>query len=70
MLNIDDDKMKVDERTKVMKETKYTKFDKTKAVLDEMILAKKKSVTTATTPELNKIFKDLYDKRKANRNQS
>jgi hypothetical protein len=55
MLNIDDKKMKVDEST----------FAKTKAVLDEMIAAKKKSVAIADTPELRKIFQDLYDKRNA-----
>jgi hypothetical protein len=55
MLNIDDKKMKVDETT----------FSKTKAVLDEMIAEKQKSVAVANTPELDKIFKDLYDKRKA-----
>jgi hypothetical protein len=55
MLNIDDKKMKVDEST----------FSKTKAVLDEMIAAKKKSVAIADTPELRKIFQDLYDKRNA-----
>ena len=55
MLNIDDKNMKVDEST----------FSKTKAVLDEMIAAKKKSVAIADTPELRKIFKDLYDKRNA-----
>ena len=62
MLNIDDKNMKVDEST----------FSKTKAVLDEMIAAKKKSVAIADTPELRKIFKDLYDKRNAIRqgNQS
>ena len=55
MLNIDDKKMKVDEST----------FAKTKAVLDEMIAAKKKSVAITATPEIDKIFKDLYDKRNA-----
>ena len=69
-LNIDDDKMKVDE----MNESKQTKlvdqstFDKTKAVLDEMIAARQKNVAVANTPEINQIFKDLTDKRQARRN--
>ena len=54
MLNIDDDKMKVDESST---------FSKTKNVLDEMIENKKKSVANAATPELNKIFKELTNKR-------
>ena len=68
--NIDDDKMKVDE----MNESKQTKlvdqstFDKTKAVLDEMIAARQKNVAVANTPEINQIFKDLTDKRQARRN--
>ena len=60
MLNIDDDKMKVDEETT---------FSKTKAVLDEMIAKKQKSIAIANTPEINKIFKDLYDRRKATRSK-
>ena len=55
MLNIDDEKMKVDETT----------FSKTKTVLDEMIASKRKSVAIADTPEINQIFKDLSDKRAA-----
>ena len=55
MLNIDDKNMKVDETT----------FSKTKAVLDEMIANKRKSVAKADTPEINQIFKDLSDKRAA-----
>jgi hypothetical protein len=70
MLNIDDDKMKVDES--IMKEqTKLvdqSTFDKTKAVLDEMIAARQKNVAVANTPEINQIFKDLTDKRQARRN--
>jgi len=68
-LNIDDDKMKVDE----MNENKQTKlvdqstFDKTKALLDEMIAARQKNVAVANTPEINQIFKDLTDKRQARR---
>ena len=54
MLNIDDKKMKVTEDT----------FSKTKAVLDEMIESKRKSVGVANTPEITKIFKDLYNKRR------
>lgn len=70
-LNIDDDKMKVDEN--LMNENKQTKlvdqstFDKTKAVLDEMIAARQKNVAVANTPEINQIFKDLSDKRQARR---
>jgi hypothetical protein len=55
MLNIDDKKMKVDEDNST--------FSKTKAVLDEMIANKQKSVAIAATPEINQIFKDLRDKR-------
>ena len=57
MLNIDDEKMKVDENSST--------FDKTKAVLDEMIAARQKNVAVANTPEINQIFKDLTEKRKA-----
>jgi hypothetical protein len=60
MLNIDDDKMKVDEDTST--------FSKTKAVLDEMIAARKKNVAVANTPEINQIFKDLTDRRLARKN--
>ena len=55
MLNIDDEKMKVDETT----------VAKTKAVLDKMIAERKKNVAVANTPEITKIFKDLYDKRQS-----
>jgi len=58
MLNIDDKKMKIPET--VNEDT----FSKTKAVLDEMIANKKKSVCIAETPEINKIFKDLYNRRR------
>jgi hypothetical protein len=57
MLNIDDDKMKVDEDNST--------FSKTKAVLDEMIASRKKSVAIANTPEITEIFKDLTDRRLA-----
>lgn len=57
MLNIDDDKMKVDEST----------FSKTKAVLDQMVAAKQKSVAVANTPEISKIFKELADRRFSHR---
>jgi len=57
MLNIDDKTMKVTE--KVNEDT----FSKTKAVLDEMIASRKKRVAIADTPEINNIFKDLYNKR-------
>ena len=65
-LNIDDEKMEVDEN--MLKETKLvdeTTFAKTKAVLDEMIAAKQQKVAVANTPEINQIFKDLTDKRLA-----
>jgi hypothetical protein len=62
MLNIDDKKMKVTE--KVNEDT----FSKTKAVLDEMIANKQKSVAIANTPEISEIFKDLYNKRRSIRN--
>lgn len=55
MLNIDDKKMKVDETT----------VSKTKAVLDEMIANRQKNRPVATSPELNKIFRDLSDRRMA-----
>ena len=57
MLNIDDSKMKVDESA-------TDKFSKTKAVLDEMIAARKKTAAIAATPELNEIFKDLAARRR------
>lgn len=57
MLNIDDKKMKVDENSST--------FEKTKAVLDEMIAARQKNVAVANTPEINQIFKDLTDRRLA-----
>lgn len=59
MLNIDDKKMKVTEKMNM------DKFSKTKAVLDEMVAAKQKAVCIANTPELNQIFKDLYDRRRS-----
>ncbi len=55
MLNIDDKKMKVDEDNST--------FSKTKAVLDEMIAQNQKRVSKASTPEIDKIFKDLINKR-------
>lgn len=62
MLNIDDKKMKVDEDTST--------FSKTKAVLDEMIAARKKNVAVANTPEITQIFKDLTDRRLGRTSQS
>ena len=68
-LNIDDEKMKVDE----MNENKQTKlvdqstFERTKALLDAMVADKQKNVAVANTPEINKIFKELTDKRQARR---
>ena len=57
MLNIDDKKMKVDE-------SNPTTFDKTKAVLDEMIAdRKKKGTAVANCTEIDQIFKDLTNKR-------
>lgn len=62
MLNIDDDKMKVTEN-------KETTVSKTKAVLDEMIAARQKNRpianAVAESSEINQIFKDLTDKRRA-----
>lgn len=62
MLNIDDDKMKVTEN-------KETTVSKTKAVLDEMIANSKKNKPIANaienSSEINQIFKDLTDKRRA-----
>ena len=49
---------------------KETTFSKTKAVLDEMIAERKKNVSVADTPELRKIFQDLYDKRNAVKKES
>lgn len=62
MLNIDDKKMKVDETT----------FSKTKAVLDDMIAARKNRNPNpvSTSPELNKIFKELSDRRQSIRNKT
>ena len=54
MLNIDDKDMKVDENST---------FEKTKAVLDEMIATRKKNVAVANTPEITEIFKDLTNRR-------
>ena len=55
MLNIDDDKMKVDEST----------YSKTKAVLDDMIARNKrqKQIPVQKSKEMDKIFKDLWNKR-------
>lgn len=61
MLNIDDDKMKVDESNST--------FDKTKALLDAMVAARKKNIAVANTPEISEIFKDLSDKRLARKNR-
>lgn len=62
MLNIDDDKMKVPEN-------KETTVSKTKAVLDEMIANSKKNRPLANavenSSEINQIFKDLTDRRRA-----
>jgi hypothetical protein len=67
MLNIDDDKMKVDET--IMKEqtklVNQSTFEKTKALLDSMVADRQKNVAVANTPEINQIFKDLTDKRQA-----
>ena len=55
MLNIDDDKMKVDENTT---------FSKTKAVLDQMISDRKtKSRPVQNSAEINTIFDELWNKR-------
>jgi len=67
MLNIDDKQMKVDEARNQTKLVDQSTFDKTKAVLDEMIAARQKNVAVANTPEINQIFKDLTDKRQARR---
>jgi hypothetical protein len=57
MLNIDDDKMKVDE-------SDNSTFTKTKNVLDEMIAQRKsQKAVPANTDEVNQIFKDLWDRR-------
>jgi len=53
MLNIDDDKMKVDEN----------QIARTKAVLDEMIAARQKNRPVENSPEITDIFKDLWNKR-------
>lgn len=61
MLNIDDDKMKVDEAT----------VAKTKAVLDTMIAERKaqsQSQVLGESPEISAIFKDLWDRRRGNPN--
>ncbi len=69
MLNIDDKKMKVDEE--IMKEqtklVNQSTFEKTKALLDSMVADRQKNVAVANTPEINKIFKDLTDRRQARR---
>jgi hypothetical protein len=65
MLNIDDDKMKVDEAV-VKEQTKLvdqSTFEKTKALLDSMVADRQKKIAVANTPEINKIFKDLTDRR-------
>lgn len=55
MLNIDDDKMKVDENTT---------YSKTKAVLDKMISDRKtKNRPVQNSTEINSIFRELWDKR-------
>ena len=72
MLNIDDKNMKVDENIMKENQTKLvdkSTFDKTKAVLDEMIATRQKNVALANTPEINQIFKDLTDKRQARRSR-
>ena len=56
MLNIDDDKMTVDENSTVAK---------TKAVLDEMIASRQRNRPVAVSPEITRIFKDLIDKRRS-----
>ena len=67
-LNIDDDKMKVDEmKENQTKLVDQSTFDKTKALLDSMVAERQKNVAVANTPEINQIFKDLTDKRKASR---
>ena len=53
MLNIDDDKMKVDEST----------ISKTKAVLDQMISERQQRRPVENSPEITDIFKELWDKR-------
>lgn len=56
-----------------MNENKQTKlvdqstFDRTKALLDEMIADRHKNIAVANTPEINQIFKDLTDKRQSRR---
>jgi hypothetical protein len=54
MLNIDDEKMKVDEDTST--------FGKTKKVLDEMI-AKRKDKVVPSDVNLDGIFKDMWNRR-------
>ena len=56
MLNIDDDKMKVDE-------SKKTTFDKTKSLLDQMIADRKKTKPIQNIEEINGIFTELWNKR-------
>ena len=56
-LYVDDKKMKVDENSK------FSKFFKTKSVLDNMIAERKKNRTVSESPEINQIFKDLHNKR-------
>ena len=53
MLNIDDEKMKVDETT----------TQKTKRVLDQMIAERKKQKPSTDLPTIDEIFKDLWAKR-------
>lgn len=63
MLNIDDDKMKVDE-------SKKTTFDKTKSLLDQMISDRKhRSRPVQNSTEINTIFEDLWTKRHGNKNR-
>jgi hypothetical protein len=62
MLNIDPDKMKVDEKTKVSENS--TTVQKTKAVLDEMIDEKRKNSPIQSSKEIDAIMKDLVSKRR------
>lgn len=63
MLNIDDDKMKVDE-------SKKTTTEKTKAVLDQMISDRKnRAKPIQNFNEINTIFDDLRNKRYGDKNR-
>jgi hypothetical protein len=53
MLNIDDEKMKVDETT----------VQKTKKVLDQMIAERKNQKPATDTATIDEIFKELWSKR-------